>query len=767
MEKLLLLEPSLACAYVPDGDENSVLTVMRVLLDLWQALLGAPPTPDEPELQRPFYAVLMAIVTRPEFSYARLSARLSHVSATAPPAAPQALGGAAAAASSPPAALLPPSPGSEELLRAVAAQLAVLEPDAALCERYRLLLFTTLRLVTRQLGAAAQPDDLALLPDGDVCIGVRRRALSFTDDDDTNNSGEDKNKDKDKEKDENSTSGSSNNSAVQQSQQLQLVQNPQVPRPEEVSKSVAAMLGAPLPSNMDVQDVCATSVNSLNVSSSPTASPTASPTSSPTKKGQFRVGTPTKQPRAGRPTQDLTLPFAEFAQRFLAVAYWRLPGVRADIVGAVQARAASTVLPPGVHPFPEDREVAEYGADDREHAELLGWPRWHAALRRLAHDAQEERGARLSRRWLAHVARLGGFFVAFFCEWMAHTAAALGAHPAVYARLPGFVPLARAVYALAGRRTPTEPRALALLPRAELLLLAAGHPQPLNALVQLAYARTPVGETPAVVATLLAVDAWLADVAARGRLLAAPAFDADAFCRGLDVILQTDHHMILAKLLTMVHTYAPLFRGHARIALLSGLLLQRHFYHLFLHWNPNVRSIFIQVLVFKTLLTKRRYLGAPEKHGPKIRRHPPPSAAPDDDPSESPESVLSVDLAVNATLEAYLATVFRQYDACTQGKKGAPAPQPSSQKVYHLEDSPEEVEVEQQTCTKAEEGTQECAPEPRVPEPSDVQPPDAVPPHLAVYVVSACDEYRKFMARYNEWQSKGGNSEPPKLIAME
>lgn len=805
-----MLDRNLACAYVPDGDENSVLTVMRTLLDLWQALLACAATPEEPELQRPVYAVVLAVVRRPEFSLARLAARLRHVAAPAEPA-PSAPGtrappspGTALAMAAPVA--LPPSPGGEELLAGAAARVAVLEPDAAICARYRLLLFATLRLVTRQMGAAVRPDDLGLLPDDDVRIGSCRRVLSFPDD-----------------RDDDSSSTSSSSSSSEGGEKTKKAGEERaaaaaaaaVPEPEEVSKSVAAMLGAALPRNMDVQDVGADSVGALHGPSPPT---------SPEKQQQFRVGTPTKVPRATRPVQDMSLAFAEFAQRFLAVAFWRLPCVRADIVAAVQARVPA--LPRNVHPFAEEEPGSssssssrEYDADCSEYAELLGWPRWHAALKRVTRDTEEERVAVHSRRWAAHLARLGAFFVAFFREWLAGTTAALGGRPAVYARLPGFVVLARAVYALSGRLVPVREQAVALaLPKAELLLLATGHPQPFAALVQLAYACTPVRETPRVVATLLALDTWLADLAARRMLLGGRAFDAAAFCRGLDVILQTDHHMILARLLTMVYAYGSLFRGRARLALFRTLLLQHHFYHLFLHWNDNVRSIFCQVLVYRALLTKRRYLGTADKHSAKARRQqqqqqgggvtscPASSgaaaaeAAADDCQGDSAESIVAVDLAVSTMLEAYLASVFCHYDYCAQGRGlpavGAPAPRllslsleqddaavgdilraapaeiPSRQlphKVYHVEGA--SAADDRGVCpADAAPGPEKGGAwvlDPCVPGASAAVPPDAVPPHLGVYLVRACDEYRKYMVQYNEWQAKGGSSEPPKLVALE
>jgi len=64
---------------------------------------------------------------------------------------------------------------------------------------------------------------------------------------------------------------------------------------------------------------------------------------------------------------------------------------------------------------------------------------------------------------------------------------------------------------------------------------------------------------------------------------------------------------------------------------------------------------------------------------------------------------------------------------------------------------------------------EESAPLPRmarIPDASLNVLPDSMPKELSVYLIRACEEFKKHMARYNEWQNKSNNPEVPNLIAM-
>lgn len=57
------------------------------------------------------------------------------------------------------------------------------------------------------------------------------------------------------------------------------------------------------------------------------------------------------------------------------------------------------------------------------------------------------------------------------------------------------------------------------------------------------------------------------------------------------LILSTEHHQLLLKMLMFLYAYAAVFMGEARVALYNDFILDRHFYYFFLHWDINVRNV--------------------------------------------------------------------------------------------------------------------------------------------------------------------------------
>jgi len=385
----------------------------------------------------------------------------------------------------------------------------------------------------------------------------------------------------------------------------------------------------------------------------------------------------------------------------------------------------------------------------------------------------------LSKPWLVLFAKLGNFFLRFFLEWSAYLRDEINGQPIVWERVPGFVVMAKAMFSITGRFIAIDdPAVTNTLPLAESVLLGYAPTAVLNTFTRMAYARTPLSEIPAVVGTLLLIDFWLGEINKQGKAIDDRIFDADVFCRGLDVILQTDHHLILARLLTMIYTCGDLFRGKARLAVFRDLLLEKHFFHLFLHWSDNVRSIFCQVLAFKFLLTKRRLLTVNiDKHGlgkaKKSSDTPPgspkPGAAASQQAGHGPEEhedVLSVDLAINAKLESYLTVVLQKYETLTGGAAAAAAAAAAANAGSGGGKPRKEYHVEEEDLKDGCSAEKRSAPGPRIPDATVTLLPDAMPKQLSVYIVPACEEYKKHMARYNEWQSKGNNTELPNLITM-
>ena len=576
--------------------------------------------------------------------------------------------------------------------------------------------------------------------------------------------------------------------------------------------------------------------------------------------------------QAARPTySQLTPQFQEFAAQVLAVVYWRIPLLQSDILAAATKKAelGPTVVLPEAAPF----------IDATDCPLLLQWGRWHRTLRRLmalhsvavsggaattsgaatsggdsnssakttkstvattaaptvaVEDSEAERLKAVPKRWLWHLSRHHAeFFVVFFLEWLRFARRALGeeterdvAQQRIdWRRIPGYTDLTRAFLSVFARISFQQFPAREM-EQAELALLTTMPAVIMNAYVRLLYRRTHLAEIPSLVNAVLTVESWLAELHAK-HLTLGDAFDMAHFCAGLDGILQTDQHLIVSRLLATLYNYTSVFAGKNRLVLFGHLLLEQHFYHLFCHWDDNVRLIYNQVLLFAMLRTPQAQLFPSEARAVPNQRK--------SFYSHDAWSAESIDTLLYVKIEAYVKTVAAAASSATASSADAsnstpataprqreplsaaaiatipaaattpstaaggsggssakrslnhvldalsslarpvsasasPSPSPSPRlpqtprrrvhKQYVVEDAV--VPVLQGPSAASGDGKDDDV---LVPPPTPVTLAGEMPARLRIYARRAYADYRRHLARYNEWQSRQLPN-PPKLITM-
>jgi len=95
------------------------------------------------------------------------------------------------------------------------------------------------------------------------------------------------------------------------------------------------------------------------------------------------------------------------------------------------------------------------------------------------------------------------------------------------------------------------------------------------------------------------VTEWLSQVAEKGQSVIPVTFNFDVFFKGLNILLGSEHYGINSETIFLLYNYYHLFHGPARLQLVNCLLLDRFFLKYFLHWNFNLNSTFIYLLIFK------------------------------------------------------------------------------------------------------------------------------------------------------------------------
>jgi hypothetical protein len=84
--------------------------------------------------------------------------------------------------------------------------------------------------------------------------------------------------------------------------------------------------------------------------------------------------------------------------------------------------------------------------------------------------------------------------------------------------------------------------------------------------------------------TLSIIEGWFNEMIRIGAVLPST-FDIEFFCRGLGILLNSDHHQVVIRVLQVVYAHADLVDDPFRFVLFGDLLIKQYFFTLFLHWD--------------------------------------------------------------------------------------------------------------------------------------------------------------------------------------
>ena len=196
-------------------------------------------------------------------------------------------------------------------------------------------------------------------------------------------------------------------------------------------------------------------------------------------------------------------------------------------------------------------------------------------------------------------------FVLFFKEWVNHTALMLsrtnelvGLH---WESIPGYRVMEMALRAVLHPMVASR-LSIPLLGATRPLVRA--NPELLSWLVKYCFNQTNAHSAESVNAMFSKLEMWFGELD-RNLYRVPSSFDVEYFLKGLDVILSIDHHVILARLLSFIFSYAHVFRGKIRRAVIEEFFVKQHFFTLFLHWDDVVRNYYQQFLIYKTVRIRR------------------------------------------------------------------------------------------------------------------------------------------------------------------
>lgn len=196
-------------------------------------------------------------------------------------------------------------------------------------------------------------------------------------------------------------------------------------------------------------------------------------------------------------------------------------------------------------------------------------------------------------------------FVLFFKEWIHHTTHMLSRTNELvglkWYTVPGYRQMEmtlQAIYHPILAQRMSMPLIDASRP------LSRCNPEIVSWLVKWCFNQTNAHSTESINAMFSKLEMWFGELDRNLQRLP-NSFDTDYFLLGLDAIINIDHHVILARMLSFLFTYAHLFRGRVRRAIIEEFIVKKHFFTIFLHWDDVVRNYYQQFLIYKTVRIRK------------------------------------------------------------------------------------------------------------------------------------------------------------------
>jgi len=252
-----------------------------------------------------------------------------------------------------------------------------------------------------------------------------------------------------------------------------------------------------------------------------------------------------------------------------------------------------------------------------------------------------------------------------------------------------------------------------------------------------------------VMNTLSLLEAWLTELQRKHPL--PDSFDMEFFCKGLGILMDSDHHQTVLRVLQVLYNSADLFNGSFRYILFGELLIKKMFFALFLHWDPGVRNAFQQLIIFKVVRIKRSEL---YKDGFVVRElsRIQPNSKKLASPEKAPPSPL--------------ATITRTLSQFTSFPTDNPEVSPSQQPSQAI--APSSSRSSRDTSQMNVDAhlfllINECLAQ--VEDQVRTNKPQNYPASLQVYVPNALAGYNQHLARYHQWELKN-EDEVPRLTPL-
>lgn len=297
----------------------------------------------------------------------------------------------------------------------------------------------------------------------------------------------------------------------------------------------------------------------------------------------------------------------------------------------------------------------------------------------------------------------------------------------------------------------------------ESYLLSTAEPAMFNCLIKQKFSTTNIRVVKQLNDCIALLDGWLSNLGSSKVVLSGDDFDSKFFARGIDLLLSCDHHFIVARTLVILYNHSALFKGKAREDIYEKILLDKHFYHLFLNWDDNIRCLFYQLILFKLVECRKKNVLIYESYLSSLNEGKENSIIKKQKPNfPKEETPTEHDIEVLRRVDTYISSIIawkraHPKDKQVQQKKTFIIEEPSGffndkkgETSLLSSGSPTMISSIVAGVTENEDDNSVMR---------------EIPQTRCVYINKALKEYKKHLMRYEEWEFKN-ILEKPKLVII-
>jgi hypothetical protein len=278
-----------------------------------------------------------------------------------------------------------------------------------------------------------------------------------------------------------------------------------------------------------------------------------------------------------------------YIDKTLAICWFRIPQFRDIVKELVKKKSYFTI---------EEWRTSEDEDETHSIANPLDWDPFHELIPK---DFKDDSFAAALQQpdWRGRLEKRGLAFFSFFHEWIDHVYKQTISHHFMWSCVTGYKILLKVFFIEMKERHTIEYPDILVSCASKLLY----DPRNFNVMVRILFKKTNVYDFHSVQEMFKVLNQMFSSYFSYKQILPSN-FDIDFFVKGLNVCLNDENALNIAKCLWFIYNQFHLLQGNLRKSIVLETLLKSKFKKFHFHWSKDVRNMFHHFLCYRVLSLK-------------------------------------------------------------------------------------------------------------------------------------------------------------------